>query len=330
MNHASPEIVSFSRQFNNSDELFELVKGWDLDFCQLDRGNSRAELFQYHTPHVQLGMASFSRQYHQRGTSPAGLTFAFLEDGVQQMSWHNHDVNDSSLLVYPSRGEINCVSARGFRVYTLTYDVDVLQQLEHSLQSGDQIKQLIGTNTALTVDPKGIRGIRHQIQYVTAQLQRNPQVLREAGLRHQIEREIPRRIIHLMSSGTRLKPVASPRKRSQGLKRAIEFIEAAADEAITMDVLCQHCGVSDRTLEYAFRDRFGITPVAYIKATRLHRVRDFLYKRRGTGVKITDAANHWGFWHMGQFSADYRRFFGELPSQTINSHHRKIQHNLYT
>jgi AraC family transcriptional regulator, ethanolamine operon transcriptional activator len=32
---------------------------------------------------------------------------------------------------------------------------------------------------------------------------------------------------------------------------------------------------------------------------------------------IGDIANTWGFWHMGQFAADYRRQFGELPSETL-------------
>jgi AraC-like DNA-binding protein len=33
---------------------------------------------------------------------------------------------------------------------------------------------------------------------------------------------------------------------------------------------------------------------------------------------ITDVANEWGFWHMGQFAADYQSQFGELPSETRN------------
>ena len=32
---------------------------------------------------------------------------------------------------------------------------------------------------------------------------------------------------------------------------------------------------------------------------------------------IRDIANRYGFWHMGQFAADYKKLFGELPSKTL-------------
>jgi len=32
---------------------------------------------------------------------------------------------------------------------------------------------------------------------------------------------------------------------------------------------------------------------------------------------ITQISSQWGFWHMGQFGADYKRQFGELPSETL-------------
>jgi len=40
-------------------------------------------------------------------------------------------------------------------------------------------------------------------------------------------------------------------------------------------------------------------------------------RRAEAGVKIADVANRWGFWHLGQFAADYRRQFCELPSETL-------------
>jgi len=30
-------------------------------------------------------------------------------------------------------------------------------------------------------------------------------------------------------------------------------------------------------------------------------------------------ANAWGIWHMGRFAADYRKLFGEVPSETLQA-----------
>jgi AraC family ethanolamine operon transcriptional activator len=100
------------------------------------------------------------------------------------------------------------------------------------------------------------------------------------------------------------------------LKRALSFIDENADRPLAVRELCRAAGVSWRTLDYAFREHFGVTPKAYLKASRLGAVRREL--RRGEPhPMIADVANRWGFWHMGQFAADYRRLFGELPSETL-------------
>jgi AraC family ethanolamine operon transcriptional activator len=42
-----------------------------------------------------------------------------------------------------------------------------------------------------------------------------------------------------------------------------------------------------------------------------------LRKANLDGKRISDVANDWGFWHMGQFAADYKKLFGELPSEIL-------------
>ena len=76
-------------------------------------------------------------------------------------------------------------------------------------------------------------------------------------------------------------------------------------------------GVSTRTLRYAFLEAFGITPKQYIQSSRLHRAHRQLREAAGENARIADIANACGFWHMGQFAKDYRRMFGELPSETL-------------
>jgi AraC family ethanolamine operon transcriptional activator len=76
-------------------------------------------------------------------------------------------------------------------------------------------------------------------------------------------------------------------------------------------------GISERKLQYLFMWKYGISPMAYLKRVRLNKVRRLLHQVSARRLKISDAANAAGFWHMGQFAKDYHHLFGELPSQTL-------------
>jgi AraC family ethanolamine operon transcriptional activator len=80
--------------------------------------------------------------------------------------------------------------------------------------------------------------------------------------------------------------------------------------------LVQAAGVSQRSLETAFRERFGMGPKRYLLSRRLEGVRRRLL-RSSPGERIADIAREWGFVHASQFATDYRLWFGELPSETM-------------
>ena len=87
----------------------------------------------------------------------------------------------------------------------------------------------------------------------------------------------------------------------------------------TVKELCLIAGASQRTLEYAFEDKYGIGPKDYIKKQRLNQVHNALKKADPNQINIKDIANQFGFWHPGQFGADYKKMFQVLPSKTILS-----------
>jgi AraC family ethanolamine operon transcriptional activator len=58
--------------------------------------------------------------------------------------------------------------------------------------------------------------------------------------------------------------------------------------------------------------------MAYFKARRLNAVRHELRAAAAGTTSIGTIAQRWGFWHSGEFAGDYRRLFGELPSQTFH------------
>ena len=81
--------------------------------------------------------------------------------------------------------------------------------------------------------------------------------------------------------------------------------------------LCNASNVSERTLQYAFRDIMGMSPLTYLHRLRLHRARDELRAAMSDSTSVTDVALNWGFWHFGEFSRAYKNCFGELPSVTL-------------
>lgn len=84
-----------------------------------------------------------------------------------------------------------------------------------------------------------------------------------------------------------------------------------------MTDLCELTHVSRRTLQYCFEQVLGLSPLQYLRLMRLNAVRRLLLAGLEEGDTIALLAARYGFWHAGQFSADYKGLFGEPPSATL-------------
>jgi AraC-like DNA-binding protein len=114
---------------------------------------------------------------------------------------------------------------------------------------------------------------------------------------------------------SQLLPVASA--RVSAVMSACRLIEREFPAALTLNELSRTAGVGDRTLEYGFREVYGTTPLNFVRSLRLTRSRMALL-RATSYTPINEIASAFGFKHMGQYSRDYRRWFGETPSMTLS------------
>lgn len=105
--------------------------------------------------------------------------------------------------------------------------------------------------------------------------------------------------------------------RSKLIKRAVAFMREHLDQPLTALDLCAELGVSDRALRRAFRETFGSEPLDYFRIMRMHAVRAALRAAHGSGQPVADIVSRWGFGRLGSFAGEYRRQFGELPSETL-------------
>ena len=131
-----------------------------------------------------------------------------------------------------------------------------------------------------------------------------------------LQRDLPSMMLQGFLAAEPKRPVPISLERRRAVRFAMEAIREADEPVCSVRDLCRLTDVGERTLRYAFAESFGVSPKTYLQSQRLNAIRREL--RRGVlGAVIADVANQQGFWHMGQFAADYRKMFGELPSATL-------------
>lgn len=310
--------IFMSRRFNDFDEMVQTLHAWNLDIIQLGRGRFRGDVFQLGTARVLISKAVFNRSTWQRGFPPTGYrTFAFLTDPVPHMIWRKQRVSLNTVMAFPPGGELDAVVRKGaFKVYTLSFSEEILADTCRSMALPD-LKDLLRNNDVVQVDPtakKRLIEFLHRIcrEYKTCPLETEPSFLQQI-----LEVEVTRRFLAVLASSRINDTGTSVFGRKRISNRLENIIERIPHELPTVRDLCRTAEVSERTLQYFFRDRFGITPASYLKKIRLNGARRELYRSDSHATKITDVAARWGFRHMGQFATDYRMQFGELPSATI-------------
>ncbi|RAR62044.1 AraC family ethanolamine operon transcriptional activator [Onishia taeanensis] len=107
--------------------------------------------------------------------------------------------------------------------------------------------------------------------------------------------------------------------RKQVVDRIKAHLNACEAPPVALSELCEIAHVSQRTLQYSFNSILGISPIQFLRLTRLNRVRRRL-SAPDTGTTVSQVAADWGFYHLGQFAQDYRQLFGEAPSVTLYRH----------
>jgi AraC family ethanolamine operon transcriptional activator len=303
-------------RFDDFDRFAAATRGWDFDFRQLDRGPLSAEVFQACSRDSILMRVRFSRALDQRGCSPPGfLTFGILDSGVSGVCWRGREATDRSLLAFDEANGFDATSRPGFAGFTYSITEERLARVAEVLGLPEFDRRLVAVKNSAVCRSGLVAGLRDHLRGLCDELVKDGSLATQVGFREQIEFELPRRLLSAIASDTAIPTCESARARRVALKKARAFIRDNLVLPPTVQQVCEYTGVSWRTLDYAFREHFEMTPQAYLKAVRLDEARRWL--RSGACATVNEAAHQAGFWHMGKFAADYRSQFGELPSKTL-------------
>jgi AraC family transcriptional regulator, ethanolamine operon transcriptional activator len=101
------------------------------------------------------------------------------------------------------------------------------------------------------------------------------------------------------------------------VRKARAYLCDHPGESPGLETLCRVTGVGARTLETAFREVIGLSPLQFSKVRRLNAARHVLANADPEEASVKTVATSHGFFHLGRFARDYKSLFGESPSMTL-------------
>jgi len=305
-------------QFDDFDHFKQFAVGWNLDFKLLSKNNFSAYLNIYSNDTFQLARTSLRGTIHQNGLVPKAFRSIVLPGNMGvNFNWLNKDVHSGQLLIFPRNGILESVSFDNFDVYVISIKENKLYELinAYGFRNAEQVfvknEKFLDLKTSFL--HRFWKDVGMFLDY--AKINGKGQSFQARQIEAKMIDHLMYKILKYLESSEESHASKIPRKRDVALCKAIEYIRNNKSRLLSVKELCEVSKVSERTLEYAFLEKYKVGPSSYIKAHHMNLVKKELVKSRGRKVRVSDIAIKFGFHHMGQFSLDFKKQFGMSPSK---------------
>ena len=305
-------------QFSNFEIFAHVLNGYDLDLKQLDHGTFSATLQQIAYDYVVINRVATTRRFEAHGSPPPGVrTFGIPTTNCLPFIWRNKFSSGNTIQIYKPSTELEMFTHPFFEAIDVSISEEdfniLIQQLGYP-----ELDKLIGTREMVICHPEVMKQLRDALQTICTIVDNKPDSLRyDIGLQDLIKYDLPQLLAQAVMTADTKDIKIAPVQRSRALKLAIDYVKQTPQDQVSISQFCSDNDINVRTLQRAFLDQYGITPKSYAKAYHLNIIYKKLLQSNASFTRIADIASTHGFWHMSQFATDYRRHFGELPSETL-------------
>ena len=309
-------------QSKDLDETRELVSGIFCDhrLVLLDRQHQ----LNYQHRHVRTPAMSFSVMSYGAEVfiAPQALDSFFLI----QLPLQGEDriaSGKEALLSRPGSGTIHCPN-QSFSMnwsaecskLAVRIERDALERHAATLL-GRLPRHSLHFETELNTRSGGGRAWEMTVRQLLRSLQQSPELVAHPLMRVQFEQLVMSGLLVWQTNSFSC-DLGRPEQEvlPKHLRMVEEYMRAHLDAPITNEQLAELTGVSLRTLYNSFRKFRGVSPMRYLKDLRMEKVREELLDT-GRPRSVTAVATRWGFFELGRFAAEYRKRYGESPSDTL-------------
>lgn len=220
-----------------------------------------------------------------------------------------------ALLVDNSRTEYAVDFTRDHLQLNIVFSHDVLADLHLRWYGAAADDQLWSRQVKFPTPDTGWAAL---LSYASQCVKNTPEQMQDGLLGRHLEESICMHMLMQLRGARGLDNYrATPRLAPVHVRRAEEFMREHAQDAPTLSEIASVVNVSVRSLNRAFAEFRGYTPMTFLRAERLQGVRASLITADSAHTVAAIAAT-WGYSNFGLFAVNYKRRFGESPSQTLH------------
>jgi AraC family ethanolamine operon transcriptional activator len=299
-------------------ELTQNLRDWNFEFTQLSLGKFSASGAVLDLDGVSIARLSMGRTLLQRGYAPRGMFAVFIPGAGSGPAYARGQLLETGQCATLTEGaELEAITHEGYLDVSFGVDLSACRPQLEALNGGS-MGLSPGTSIAAP-GPAWINDMLGRVDWLLAAVMEYAQCLGDQRVRASLADHALAAMVRFNNSPADVDATTRGARASRraAVRLARDLIDSRLAEPLRLSELCRHANMKIRTLEYGFREVTGLTPVAYIRSLRLNSVRRaLLQKTSGSQRSISEIAMDAGFWHLSQFAMDYRRFFGETPTET--------------
>ncbi len=314
---------STSRIIWNEYDSFELYQNdiaeLDIRTLQLDTGSTKITHQELVLDDLRVWRWSTNRRMDTTIAYPAGWVSIgiALQPNTSEFTWCGIRPPANSMAIIRSGREHHFVEPAGWRAIEICMPEALL--ISRGIISAEILDQSMAPELGLFSWPSAYAyHMRHWLNSLFFAAA-GEQTRLDSAHSFRLKEKVLNKIAEAMAIATEItghNTSPKPLRQYALVRKAQSYINDCANRAISLNEICQTVGTTPRTLQRSFLNVLGVSPYQYAMKTRLTQARSEL-SRYDESKNVTNVAIRYGFCSTSEFSAHYKKHFGQLPSDKL-------------
>ncbi|MCK5359021.1 MAG: AraC family transcriptional regulator [Gammaproteobacteria bacterium] len=298
------------------DQLIHLINNTQMEHRLLSGGFLSAHFQQLTLGDLTINAGDYRFPFFVSGHIPHGkVNIGLSSQPTAEVRVNNRIIPLDQIQLYAPGMEFHYTTRARTKWFLIELPLERLQEIAIAQQNAE-LEWPRQSMRQIDLTPQFSNTLRFEL-YNLLRIGRSLANLPDGGLSNMLASEgLMQLLVEAISGGSspqlRTTPSVGRRAALTALESSIECWKEDPNDSLRVT---QVNATSQRLLELATREVYGVTPLQWIKLARLNAVYQELLN--GHSNSVTEASEHWGFGHAGRMAIEYRKIFGESPSETL-------------